>query len=589
MSMVKLHAIMILLPSTLLSPRIKTEMAESEDSDSFQSAYDQPRDDDDESSIHSFHSAQNESLFPWSLGNCFGSNVVWITFCSTILLLFALTVYVSQVKMAPKNVPYIYLIVLMIVSMAGQIYCFCNRAKQEFLRYVYPQKRATDFYIMAGLYLFGAGTLLSIALNISIYIHSNFLLYNCFLHENHTVTVNRKILFFYVHGNASQHLTTSSAYITGGYCYTTVAYDAFRLVFVLLQVGFIHSFRHAIFLRSSWIKFFLSQTLLTNLCIWFKYVTDETGLFGDKEQVIHNIDQFMSTVEQFKERLNPFILEFSLIAAGIFASITSKMKDLLNFDIINQVQLIPDGRNDNNVHHRRNHRTGMQLGLLIGAICGLFYVALGLTFGNTNNRFSEESKAVFLVFELIITVAQSGVLIRMIQTVVKHRNEDYIEHKLDYYLLSVAYFGTLVFDFVVLYGVSISIHHKSKLPFDDSKVINPDQPRDDIMILISTLLLALFHPLQVVAITGYFRRFTPEQEGGELRQCALFLILSNIGAWAVDSFIEIRNHAQIPYYSAYYYFKGWDTVLALSFPFCVFFRFHSALLLFEFWQRSKFG
>ena len=583
---------MTLLPYTLRSPRLKTDMADEEDSDySYQSIHDQFRE-DDEDSIYSFHSAQIQRISPWGLGNCFGSNVVWITFCFTILLLFVLTIYVSQVKMAPKNVPYIYLMVLMLISMAGQIYCLFYRERREFVRHVRPPSRATDFYIMAGLYLFGAGTLLSMALKISLYIHSSFLLYNCFLLDNHTSKVKVKIVF-HVDGNASQNHTTQSSSITGGYCYTTVAYNAFGLLFVLLQVGFIHSFRHAVFLRSSWIKFFLSQTLLTNLCIWFKFVIDETGLFGDKEQAIRGTDQFFSTVEQFKDRLNPFILEFSLLAAGIFTSMASNMKYQLNFAIIDQVQQIPDGRNDNNNVQQRINHPGMQPGLLIGVIFGLFLVALGLTFGNTNNRFSEKSKAVYLVFESIITVVQFGALCRMIYTVVKHRREYHNERRLDYYLLSVAYFGTLVFDFVALYGVSISIHHKSKLAFDDNpKVINPDQPRDDVMILVLTLLLAVFHPLQMVAITGYFRRFGPVQEmrsAGELRQLALFLIVVNIGSWAVDSFIEIRNHAQIPYYSASHYFKGWETVLALSFPFCVFFRFHSALLLFEFWQRFKFG
>ena len=235
----------------------------------------------------------------------------------------------------------------------------------------------------------------------------------------------------------------------------------------------------------------------------------------------------------------------------------------------------------------------MQPGLLLGSLFGMSLISLGAMFDNSNNRMSEKSKAIYLAFESFYSLLQIFAVFFALWFVVKeHNEEDHAHNKWDYFLLAAAYLGTFTFDFVVIYGTCRSISHNSNLTFEYSNVENPYQRRDDILTLVLSFCLALFHLIQMFAIIVHFRRYGPNVEqrsAGWIRQSILFLISTNLGSWGLDSFIEIKNHAVIPYYSASQYFTGWNTLLALSLPFCVFFRFHSALLLFEFWQRFKFG
>ena len=524
-----------------------------------------------------------EEIPRWRFGFCFGSNCVWVTFCVAMLLVFILITYVTEVSMANRNVPYLYLILLMLLAGIGQIYCICKRDNNDFVRFVPMRSKIADLYIMVGLYLFGSGTLLSVVLQLSLFIHSSFLLYNCYSNDEFKVKVDGNIFFHDVHNNS--HSKMYPTFIYGGYCETLVAYNIFRLLFILLQVGFIHSFRHASFLNSSKVKFILYQTLLTNICIWFKYVSDETALFGEHKREIPGADDFTITAEDLKDKLNPFILEFSLIAAGIFTNISSNMQD--NFDRID----------NENIHAQQLNNgvagNGTQPGLLLGVSFGLILISLGVMFDNSNNKMSEKSKGIFLIFESFYTLSQiTAVSIALYLVVKQHREEDHVHNKWDYFLLAAAYLGTFVFDFVVIYGICRSIHYKSNMTFDHSGIKNPYQSRDDILTLVLSFCLALFHLIQMFAIIVHFRRYgcnVQQRSAGWIRQLILFLISTNMGSWGLDSFIEIKNHVMIPYYSAAKNFDGWNTLLALSFPFCVFFRFHSALLLFEFWQRFKFG
>ena len=575
-------------------------------------------DNEDIQSINSFHTAVGE-VAPVNephnrhFGPCYGSSCVWITFCAAIILIFILVVYVTEVKMAIKIAPYIYLMLLMCFAAMFQLYYLCRRNRNGLLEDVPVGNRVTDLYVMAGLYMFGAGTLMSILLELSLYLHSSFLLYDCSSQDEPKTKYDGNVLS--QNNQTGSKNSSSTIFIYGGYCRTFVAYNIFRLLFVLIQLGFIHSFRHSYFQYSSLIKFILYQTSLTNVCIWFKYVSDETGLFGQRKPVVPGADGFVLTAESLKDKLNPFILEFSLIAAGIFINISSNMHNPQNAgdigqnagdigqnagDIgqnagdIGQNGDIADG-NENILPGRGNADGGYgtQPGLLTGACCGLTLVTLAIMFDNSDNKLSEKSKAIFLCYESFLSVFQTIVLLVALYYVIKeHRQDGHTQNKWDYFLLAAAYLGTLVFDFVVFYGVSRSIANNSKLTFVNSNKQNPYQFRDDIMVVVLSCCLCFFHGAQMVVIIIYFRRYGPRLElksAGYVRQCLLFLISTNLGSWALDSFIEIRNHVTVPYYSASENFQGWQTLLGLSFPFCVFFRFHSALLLFEFWQRFKFG
>ena len=568
-------------------------------------------DEQDRESVDSFETAvgileverdQNCLQSCWramTCGTCFGSNLVWITLCAAISVIFILVIYVTEVKMANRNVPYLYLIVLMLISVVGQIYCLAYRGCNEFA--VERNVSKSDVYVMAGLYLFGIGTLFSIILELSLYIHSSFLLYDCYSKDDLLSKVPGNIII-----GSSPSVSNSSfqpTYIYGGYCYTVVVYSSFRLLFVLVQMAFIHSFRHAAFIFSSKVRFVLYQTLLTNLCVWIKYVFDETELFGQKKPVIPGADSFILSAENIKVTLNPFVLEFSLIVAGILSNLSSDMRQQPNIcqqDANQQDANQQDGPEDPDAvagqgNNGNNHFEGrclvVQPGLLVGSLLGLLLIAFGIMFGNKDNKMSEISKEFFLISELVLAILQAMVVLLILRFIFEHERVLEVEKLSDDVLLAAGFLGTLAFNFVVFYGVSESISKHSNVTFINSNQTNPFQKIDDSITVVQMSFLLLSQFIQMVGIIAFFRRYGPRAEKTSsrwIRQLTLFLLTTNLCFWALDSFIEIKDHVSTSYYSSSENFKGWDTVVALSFPFCVFFRFHSASLLFEFWQNFKF-
>lgn len=524
-------------------------------------------------------------LMTCGIGN--GSHIVWVTCCAAIAIIFCLLIYLAKEKMANENVPYLYLILLMTISAAGQGYCLYYRNSNDFVIYDQAENRISDGYVLAGLYIFGIGTLLSITVNLAIYTHAGFLLHNCFSESHSDWHAKVQGNFF---RNSQNSSNTTFIYVYGGICNSSLAYESFRLVFVLLQLAFIQKFRNAIFMFSSKIRFALYQTLMTNICIWFKYVFDETNLFGGVEPVFSAPDEFVITAEQFKEILTPFILEFSLIAAGVFSNMSSRLT-------------IPNGQYEGGgmpnrqevvAERMQNHIMrvdGTQPGLLIGAFLGLLTISLGIMFGNNDSRISETSKEIFLVAELLVAVCQLIAVFFILCFIFEHERVDHNKKVSDDVLLAIGFLGTFAFDFVVFYGVSKSISRHSNAAFANDKHRNPFQKRDDITTAfqISVLLLSQF--FQLVGIAAIFRRFKCRYElnsSGYIRQATLFLMVTNLCFWVIDSFIEMKDHVAKSYYSASKNFKGWNTLIAMTFPFCVFFRFHAAGLLFQFWQRFMF-
>jgi len=68
------------------------------------------------------------------------------------------------------------------------------------------------------------------------------------------------------------------------------------------------------------------------------------------------------------------------------------------------------------------------------------------------------------------------------------------------------------------------------------------------------------------------------------RQIVTFLLITNLGLWITYNF-EIQKVNVTPDQSEFYGFFPWAVIQRITLPLCVFFRFHSTVVLSELWKN----
>ncbi len=269
------------------------------------------------------------------------TNSFWAIYTLTLLVIFFIAIYIIEKKLPGGVVAEVILIGFMILGIVGLLWCFrkrknsimhtkaCRKVQGRFQReaqqfVIFPGCGHSNHYLMAGVYIFGTGTLLVALLRLQIYYHALEFVRNCLVpsvSENSTVHIFK---------SRNANFSTIDKAQIGVFCYCDIIFDVVRVFFTIIQIAFLQSFHSAIFKESIKIKFILYHTMSTNLCVWIKYVVEETHLFG--HSVIHdfsNSDQAIKKCLEISEILTPFILEFSLIAAGLLLEISCEMQSLV--------------------------------------------------------------------------------------------------------------------------------------------------------------------------------------------------------------------------------------------------------------------
>ena len=541
---------------------------------------------------------------------------VFVVICFYFLLVFV-------TKNAGENnyiVADLFLIICMVLGFLAQIFCLSRSSNTTFVQFGRLGQEHSTTYLMAGIYVFGLGTLATIVLRLLIYYHAHELVTDCQL-KNISQIPLIDILQAEIHNamsNASVNAT--SLLLPGGYCYIDVAFDALRLLFTLFQLCFIQTFREATFKRSIFVQFTLYHTIMTNGCVWIRYVVNETHLFHHAEYHT-SIDQFTTKAFHMEEIMIPFILEYSLLAAGLLYTISSHMVG--NFGVVHgdtpSLQDAmgvspPDGNangTDTHENNRQEHQTapvqpnanggqeyqaalvqpnanggqelnaaaGSQPGLICGAFLGLLLPLSSLMFSEEQTKFSRRSHDFFLAYEGILALLQIIAVIWTLNLLQYHNKSGHKLHSEDTLLL-IGYLGTFAFHWIAIYCVCKNLNTR-----------NPHNEGTDILTVIHLLILVVSHLLQTILVI-ISRRFSliRKQEGSakKIRQMALFMLTTNLGFWALDSFVEMKDGASSSYPSGKIVLKdSWRDVTSVTYPFVVFFRFHSAEMLYEFWSRFR--
>ena len=490
--------------------------------------------------------------------------------------------------------------------------CLLKSSNPKFVQFGKLDHEHSTTYLMAGIYVFGIGTLATIVLRLLIYFHVHEQIIDCQLRNISQIPLV-DILQSRVEKVTSNNTHAKSLLLLGGFCYIDVAFDVVRLLFTLLQLYFIQTFREATFVRSILVQFALYHTIMTNGCVWIRYVVNETHLF-QHDEYHSSIDQFTIKAFNVEEIMTPFILEYSLVAAGLLYTISSQMKEMQNSDTLhNDTPLLQNGMSnilqnavaeneigpneddpmqigasdqehqvvpvqpDRNSHEERQGAAGSQPGLICGAFLGLLLPLSSLMFSKGQTKFTKRSHDFFLAYEGALALLQIIVMVWTLNLLQHHRKSVHKLHSEDILLL-IGYLGTFAFNWLAIYSVIEVINsHRS------------DNKGTDILTLTQLLILTISHVLQAILVI-ISRRYSlirgQEDSAKKIRQMALFMLTTNLGSWALDSFIEMKGGASSSYPSGKIVLKdAWSVVTSITYPFLVFYRFHSAQMLYELWSR----
>ena len=580
-----------------------------------------------------------QQLFGPFIATFSGSSLPSITWAFILIVTFLMLIWTSEVekgegretRLKPlgltKGHLQICLITLMLLSLTGILYCFKRRKDTSFL-IVTEHSENTNSYLLGGVYLFGAGTLFMIIQQLQTYPHmivkypeinvksvkqplhlGIFAQYNI-TNSTHVWNLTRPTVL-----TIKQHLVLS--YVS----WVEIFYSTVRLIFTSIQILFLQAFWKSTFRKLRIIKFLFFHIIATNICIWILYVAEETHIFEHLAGHWLNLlpgnstmDAAVEITHTFSEYLVPFTLEYSLIAAGILYGMASEMKHFTSGVtganiLARSMQWKERNRGykrvDNSEHdtdqvdglamsfrsfskRTSQNKTSAQPGLLIGLLFSIVLLTSALSLKDENLLHMENCLTFFFVFQSLLFICHIVSLWRILGGLQSHKRKSHAMRP-DDCLLIIGLLGGVGFDIPLIIAASRFI-----INFQPGK---GGLHREGTMkiLLTSELLTFIARVLQtwVIIVSQRYKCLKSNKDqissSKVIRQQSLFVLVTNLGLWALDSFFELKDFAQTSYpCGKVSYGEDWKTIVSFTFPFCIFFRFHSAAMIFDLWAKFKF-
>ncbi|KAL7290342.1 hypothetical protein TKK_0016037 [Trichogramma kaykai] len=337
---------------------------------------------------------------------------------------------------------------------------------------------------------------------------------------------------------------------------------ASRLLLVTAQMHFIflnskdlELTRHAAFAKLG-----LMHLIATNICEWLQALVEETQY--EMEQLEHSLERDNSIFIKLLRDASPFLfpctIEFSLICAVILFEMWKRIDQRKHAEA--NAHLI-GGRSVHqlSIDCGSAHR-GLFGGILVVAATVLSLIMF-FVLRETNPQMAIEQ-----VTSLEAAVQTAG-MIASVGGALKLRSLDHRNTKpphLDSTLLTAAQAGVYLH---CIFGAVGSILTRGPTW---------------IICLAANFLALLQSTTQTILIQIAWRRRSRSNEkpGKEL---ITFLIVVNIAMWAVNSLEKSRAGVR-PDHLEFFGIWAWTIITHLSIPLAIFYRFHSAICLFEVWK-----
>lgn len=411
---------------------------------------------------------------------------------------------------------------------------------------------------------------------------------------------------------------------------SSMAFSVFKAIFIISQILFLRKFSDATLHKSQNIRLVLFHILGTNVCLWFRALFSHVHLISNSQpsnqlrtynDTLYCDDQEtpMTKIWAASEPyLYPFTMEYSLISGGILFMMWSGLRDLnpdpqdiYIYDEISEWNTSEAGdfKDDSSGYigsstpstswsRSQSHMSipgssstasvcktcqetreairdsytsssdpGFLFGMLLSAFL-LFAIALLLL-----DHGSEHALRFYYIYQIMLHSVMCmalWVFLKALQT----QLTSWYSYDSDDTLLIVSFTG--VFLYTGLGFTSAISEMKAVMSLSN-------------YVAAKSVLVLLESMLQVTAIIKALR-FKPNPTGAYtdlMRQCTLFLLTTNTALWAQDSFFELRNSITTPVQNKLFGNQTWRAITIFAYPFCIFFRFHSAACLFEVWSNFK--
>ena len=403
-----------------------------------------------------------------------------------------------------------------------------------------------------------------------------------------------------------------------------MAFSVFKAVFIIAQILFLRKFSDATLHKSQNIRLVLFHILGTNVCLWVRALFSHVRLINKSSFQFNPLNQTVACDNQktpmsqiwfaSEPYLYPFTMEYSLISGGILFMMWSGLRDLnldpqdiYIYDEISEWNTSEAGdfKDDSSGYigsstpstswsRSQSHASlstasvckscqetreairdsytsssdpGFLFGVLLSAFL-LFAIALLML-----DHGSEHALRFYYVYQIML----HAVMVTALWTFLKALQTQlpaWYSYDSDDTLLIVSFTGVFLYAGL---GFTSAISEMKAMPSLSHYVA-----AKSVLVLFESM-------LQVTAIIKALR-FKPNVNGSYadmIRQCALFLLTTNIALWAQDSFFEMRSSLTTPVQNKQFGSASWRAITVFAYPLCIFFRFHSAACLFEVWSNFK--
>ena len=382
---------------------------------------------------------------------------------------------------------------------------------------------------------------------------------------------------------------------------------------------------------STKVKFFLVHLFATNVILSIFFVAQESGIFlggFEKNHDIENLtcfgmdknhsDKFHEALPDVREYLEPFVIEYILIVAGLLYSVlhhiscrkyrpkarkigkTSRTSFHKHLQVIshtkNTAHIIPISDTTDECHMEtdsgidvlpKQNQGGYYCVLILGVLVMVIMIAVPATLKNDRHYFwTLVADYCIQIFVYLTEILVSCFILAHLYA------HEYIAPELktdDKLLLFSMTLGIMAFDLFTLI-VAIAGTKEKEIIVDGIPNFSPSLP--------SGLLVAfcLINAISVCFIS-YAVIVTQRHKCGNtgegrrtaalLRASFVYLFTTNIGHWVKDAFFEFKHDGTTTYSIGQQFYQdlAWQLINRGIYPLLVFYRFHAATMLASIWVR----
>ncbi|XP_040580037.1 proton channel OtopLc isoform X2 [Lepeophtheirus salmonis] len=357
------------------------------------------------------------------------------------------------------------------------------------------------------------------------------------------------------------------------------------MIFVFMQMYFIFTHcRININKNKAIAKFGMMHVIATNVCMVIRTLVKESAkeifksgsvdhpLNSNKvpENECEKLDIIGDTFEHSSIYLFPFIIEYSIIGCAVIYQMWSHIGKNPTYLIFQGDK--SEGNPDDLTKHRPYHldwsssSVGLFMGLL--SLVGLI-ISLILYFALVNQE--KYRLLAVLINNIMDTLINGLMILAMIFGFYQTRKLSLVRSEKDYDIISIiSASGIVVYAaFTVIAGM-----------------LNQDSLEPSSLVIINGVFEIVEVNIQLLFIADLKQRVVSEANKGEKpgRQTTTYLLMCNLALWVTYNF-EIQKGNATPDQSKFYGFLPWVVIQRITLPLCVFFRFHSSVVLTELWKN----